>query len=162
MPRTSNLPDDLKPDQVIRKTDLDKITASMTKALDSQFADLNTESRKKLLAKTEDLLETAFKLAQGITIQKIEYNKSDNSYDEVVYTTPPYWPTVKYLLEWFRGIADLEKSQKGAGLDGDGVVALLKTFMDDKPEQVRGVAEERDGVMMLSAPEDVDADTSDD
>ncbi len=143
---------DLHPTPVLRRAQLEQITASMTKALDGEFSDLNDDARKRLLENVEDLLETTFRLCNGITIQKFETDRKTGEVDEVIYTTPPFWPAIKYLLEWFRGIAESSQSGEGRGIDDPEVAAFLKGFMAAAPPEIeRGDVEDRDGVRHLGA-----------
>ncbi len=157
---------DLHPAQVLRKEDLAKITASMTTALDAEFSSLNDEARKKLLGHVEDLLETAFALCNGITIQKFETDRRTGAVDEIIYSTPPFWPAIKYLMDWFRAIAENSQSDAGRGITDPEVKAYLERFFAAKPDDVvRGEVEDRDGVRHLGAyrvKEEDDDSTPDD
>ncbi len=146
---------DLRPAQVLRKEDLAKITASMTTALAAEFSSLNDDARKRLLENVEDLLETAFRLCNGITIQKFETDHKTGAVDEIIYTTPPFWPAIKYLMDWFRGIAENSKSATGLGLTDPEVKEFLKDYFAAKHEIKRGDVEDRDGVRHLGAYRDV-------
>ena len=139
-----------KPDQVVRKEDFAKITASLTKALNAEFSTLNEDTKKKLLENVEDLLGTAFALANGITIQKFETDRRTGHVEEVIYSVPPYWPVIKYFLEWFREIAENDTaSGPGLGLDDPHVKEFFRTLMTEQPDIQQGAVEDRDGVRHL-------------
>ena len=158
---------DLKPDQIVRREDFAKITASLTKALASEFSTLNDDTKKKLLENVEDLLATAFALANGITIQKFETDRQTGKVDEVIYTVPPFWPVIKYFLDWFREIADNDTSGgPGLGLTDPDVKAFLRELIDERPDIQQGGVEDRGGVRHLVpfpiTEEENDKSTTDD
>ena len=150
-----------KPDQVVRKEDFAKITASLTKALNAEFSTLNENTKKKLLDNVEDLLGTAFALANGITIQKCETERRTGHVDEVIYTVPPYWPVIKYFLEWFREIAEHDTSTgPGLGLKDPDVQDFLRNLISERPDIQSGVVEDRDGVRHLVPVPKIEADAN--
>ena len=155
------MPSERKPDQVIRREDFAKITASLTKALNAEFSTLNENTKKKLLENVEDLLGTAFALANGITIQKFETDRRTGHVDEVIYTVPPYWPVIKYFLEWFREIAENDTSTgPGLGLKDPEVQEFLRGLMSEQPAIQSGVVEDRDGVRHLLPVPRIEADAN--
>ncbi len=149
---------ELEPTQIVRREDFAKITANITKALDGEFSKLNADTRKKLLENVEDLLGTAFNLATGITIQKFETDRRTGHVEEVIYSVPPYWPVIKYFLEWFREIAQADTDDGlGLGLDDPNVREFLRGVLSEKPDITPGVVEDLDGVRhLLPAPVEAD------
>lgn len=116
---------------------------SFETALATELNQIEDEALRKILGEAPGLLDAAVALASGITVQKFTQN------GDAVYTVPPYWPAVQYLLNWIRqliGQGAVNRTEHGMNKDDRKLIQdWIKSGRDGDPPPRSGP----DGVFTL-------------
>lgn len=134
---------ELAPVQNISKADMAVLQQSMTDALDQQYAEMSVTTKAELLKNFEDILTASFRIMQGIYLRKF-----DDDGEEHIYSVPPYWPAIKYFLDWFRELAKMTVAKSGRGIDSE-TTELLKSFLRDQEPHPSSNPTKEGGVVHL-------------
>jgi hypothetical protein len=89
---------------------LSELNRSMMVAVSKELADGNQKISQEIIDALPDYLDTLNRLATGIVIQGTKFDNNGEPHT-FVYSVPPFWPALKYLLEWSKKLRDLTPAQ---------------------------------------------------
>ena len=130
----------------------------MEQTIDEELGIKGSEARQRLLASFDDNFAAVQALANGI--KKIGVvvarggvvcNECGKPADEIIYTVPPYWPTLRWLMDWQRQLIR-EEPKKTVEHTVDPVAMETMRKYIDKDHYIMAYLPEpgEDGVVNLS------------
>ena len=133
--------------------------------LDEELNKKGSEARARILADFDDSLEAVEHLAHGtkvlrqlpVTENGIVCHKCGSPVNEQVYTVPPFWPALRWKLEWGRQIIKEEPVKRVTHDLDPETVRLMRDYIDGPASApVLLPAPNSNGVINLHDPDDND------
>ena len=126
-----------------REVGYGSLRKSFEHALSAELNQIEDESLRKILEEAPGLLDAAVALAGGITVQK--FTSGENN----VYSVPPYWPAVQYLLNWIRqliGQGAVNRTEHGMNKDDR---KLIEKWIAESGDKAAPIVPGPEGVYTL-------------
>ena len=105
--------------------------------LDEELMQKGGEARARILNDFDDALEAVEKLAYGIRVQRPIANeaglacpKCGEAIHDAVYHVPPFWPALRWMLEWGRQIIKEEPKKTVEHEYPPEVLEAMRRYVD--------------------------------
>jgi len=115
----------------------EKVARSMMYTLDEELSQKGGEARARIINDFDNALEAVEKLAYGIRVQRpvateagLACGKCGTAVSDVVYHVPPFWPALRWMLEWGRQIIKEEPKKTVEHEYPPEVLEAMRRYVD--------------------------------